>query len=378
MDDRELEARLSQRLHDRFDVAPVPVGLAATVRQGMEPTTSTKVRFAFRPRALQIGWATLAVVVAVGALLAVRNGFGPASPRSTPTAPAATVTPPTERRFVLLPRWDRARFSKDEATVATDVLTARLRALGYENFSSFGGFGIRFEVPVDGPSDESTQRVLTATGDVQFVPLPPADYPEAPSVGKPLPKDEPALFGWDGIESVSLGTNQQSMTTLDFELKPAARRAFGEYTAAHVNETIAIVIDGLVAAAPNINEPIPGGSVQVVGGGATGSAESLQFAEISAILVGGILPESWRDGTSPTLLTEPQAVDIALRQYPGATVGSTTMYFTMHGTDVEPVWSVTLSGSFPVTCGDPQPTDCSPWSFAQVLMDAVTGEVIMP
>jgi hypothetical protein len=54
------------------------------------------------------------------------------------------------------------------------------------------------------------------------------------------------------------------------------------------------------------------------------------------------------------------------------------MYFTMHGSDVEPVWNVTLSGSFPVTCLDPQPTECSPWSFAQVLMDAVTGQLIMP
>ena len=378
MDDSELEVRISQRLHDRFDGAPVPGVLAATVRQELDVTRTANPRFGFAARTLQLGWATLAVVVVLGAVLIFRNGFGPAAPHSTPTAPAGTATPSTERRFVLLPRWDRTRLSKDDASVASDVLTARLRALGYGTFSSFAGFGIGFEVPVDGPSDESTRRVLTATGDVQFVPLPPADYPEPPVVGKPLPKDEPALFGWDGIESVSLGTNQQSQTTLEFKLKQAARRAFGEYTAAHVNESMAIVIDGLVVAAPRISEPITGGNIQVLGGGAAGSAEIDQFTVMSAVLAGGILPESWRDGTSPVLLTEQQAIDLALLEYPGGTVGSTTMYFTMHGSDVEPVWNVTLSGSFPVTCLDPQPTECSPWSFAQVLMDAVTGQLIMP
>src|SRR5689334_7815174 len=101
MDDRELEARLTQRLHDRFDVGPVPVGLAGTVRDRMDATQTARVRFGLRSRSMQLGWATLAAVVVVSAVLVVRNGFGPASPRSTPSAPTATVAPPTERRFVL-------------------------------------------------------------------------------------------------------------------------------------------------------------------------------------------------------------------------------------------------------------------------------------
>jgi hypothetical protein len=376
MDDNELEARLRTHLGERFDNAPVPARLAASVRRSLEAPHPAKVRFALRPRSLQLGWATLAVVIAVGALLVFRSSLGPASPNATPPRPAVTAVAPTERMFVVLPR--EATLSKDEATVATDVLSARLRALGYGTFSSFGGFGIGFEVPIEGPSDDATRRVLAATGNVEIVPLPESDYTVAPAVGKPLPKAEPALFGWDGIESVSLGTNQQSLTTLDFTLTSSARRAFGEYTAAHVNGSLAVVIDGIVRAVPNINEPIPGGEISINGGGAPGSAEADAFVEWSAILVGGMLPEHWRDPGAPTLLTEQQAIDIALQTYPGGTVGATDMYFSLHGTQPEPVWRVTLSGSLPVTCGDPQPTDCSPWSFAQVQMDAVTGDVIMP
>ena len=50
-----------------------------------------------------------------------------------------------------------------------------------------------------------------------------------------------------------------------------------------------MVIDGVVALLPVINEPIIGGQVQI-----SGDSASEDYQETVAILVGGILPESWR------------------------------------------------------------------------------------
>ena len=103
MDDRELEARLGERLHARFDAAPVPAGLVAVVRRQIDTTHGTKVRFAFRSRSWQLGWAVIAAVLVVSAALVFRNSLGPASPRTSST-PSATAAAATERWFVVLPR----------------------------------------------------------------------------------------------------------------------------------------------------------------------------------------------------------------------------------------------------------------------------------
>jgi hypothetical protein len=382
MDDRDLEARLRGHLHRRFDAAPVPYGLAASVREGMAPVAATRVGFGLRASPFQVGWATLAIALVVGALVLVQNTLGPASPRSTAT-PAPTATGAQERWFVVLPA--ELTLSKGEASLATDVLDARMRALGYGNFSSFGGYGIGFEMAPDGsasaPSDEATRRVLTATGHLEIVPLPPADYGDGglvAEVGKPLPKQEPALFGWDGIESFAAGTDQQSRTTLVMTLKPTARQAFAEYTAAHASESIALVIDGVVASVPIINEPIPGGEVAISSGGAPGSTEEQRFREWAAILIGGMLPEHWQDATSPALITPEQATAIALRSYPTATAAAIDMYFSMHGTEPDPLWRIELNGTFAFTCGEPDPSACpSSWTSIEVLLDALTGQVLM-
>ena len=61
-----------------------------------------------------------------------------------------------------------------------------------------------------------------------------------------------AVFGQKGWEIV-----------LGFDSVGA--QLFGDLTAAHVNEQFAIMLDGLVITAPNINEPIRGGSASITG-----------------------------------------------------------------------------------------------------------------
>jgi len=384
MDDKELEASISRRLHDRFDGASAPSGLAAAINEGFAAKQTAKLRFTLRPRSQQLGWATVAAVLVLGSILVLRNGAGPAGPRATATPasiPASTAPASTSRTFVVLPP-PGADPSKTESVLASEVLGARLRALGFGNFSSGGGYAISFEVPLDGPSDASSRRVLAATGDVAFVPLPPADYADGkltPELGKPLPKDEPALFGWEGIASVDWGTNQQGGTTLDFKLKPAAASAFGDYTASNVMGTIAIVLDGRVALLPQVNEPIRGGEVQIASGELAGSAGETSFAETGAILIGGLLPESWRGASVPEIVAKEAAVATALRLYPTADLESAGITSRQDEQGTRAIWWIVVGGDLPPTCLMLRPgaTVCpAPEGDLVVVVDAVTGEVI--
>lgn len=378
MDDRELETRLRTHFHRMLDNADPSPELRSAVGQVFATPVRRVGLFDLRGRGLASSWGLLTAGVVV-AVVAITGSLGfniGARPVAQPTAtgPTPVPTPSQERWFVVVPPSGDVP-DKGATSLASDVMSARLQALGFGNFTSGAGFGIEFQVPLDGPSDESTRRVLSATGDVEFVPLPEADYGNGKlvaEVGKPLPKDEPALFGWEGIESVEQGTNQQDRPTLNFTLKPAAREAFGNYTTGHVLGYIAIVVDGRVASAPTINEPITSGEVQVSNGEIPGKDQF--FRETIAILVGGMLPERWRGATSPEILTRDEAIAIAYAQWPNGSIADSNLYVAMHGGQPWPIWSVDIDNAFSYLCEQFPPEATCPGESVQVRLDATTGE----
>src|SRR4051794_1242879 len=177
MDDDELEARLRTNLHGRFDNEPVPAGLSGAVRQTLTAAPAARVGFSLRRGALHLGWAATALVVVVvgGFLLYGKVGLGPAGPNATPS-PDATLAAGLDRAFVVLPK-NGSRPSKADGEQAGAVFDARLGALGLHNFTAAIGYGYELFAPPDGPSDKEIHAVLAATGDVEFVPLPPDRYP---------------------------------------------------------------------------------------------------------------------------------------------------------------------------------------------------------
>ena len=58
-------------------------------------------------------------------------------------------------------------------------------------------------------------------------------------------------------KSATIGQSQTQGLTVDFVLKDEGAKLFADYTADHVGEYFAIVLDGKVISAPVINEPIP-------------------------------------------------------------------------------------------------------------------------
>lgn len=91
-----------------------------------------------------------------------------------------------------------------------------------------------------------------------------------------------------GDAVVDAGTSRDPQTNepnVQVSLSPAAARTFGELTAANVNHQLAIVLDGEVKSAPNIQEPIPGGQVRI-----SGQFTDSEAAGLALVLRSGALP----------------------------------------------------------------------------------------
>ncbi|HYO44117.1 MAG TPA: protein translocase subunit SecD, partial [Candidatus Limnocylindrales bacterium] len=112
------------------------------------------------------------------------------------------------------------------------------------------------------------------------------------------------LFSGDQLSAATIGQDETGRRTVDFTLKDEGRDKFAAYTASHVNDYFAIVLDGQVISAPVINEAIPGGQVQISQGG-IGGYPLAEATSLVTILTFGQLPypiqELANTSVSPTL-----------------------------------------------------------------------------
>ena len=380
MDDRDLESRLRTHLHARFDAVEPSSELLAGVRQIL--TTGTRRVGSARPWSarLTFGWSGLVAValIALLALIGARFGglIGPGGPGATPSGAIPSGPrqgPALERWFLVMPPTS-ALPSKADSSLAADVLRNRLGVFGFQSIVTGVGYAIQFRVPGDGPSDLgiTIRNALAATGDVRFVPLPPADYGDGKlhaQLGARLPKDELALFGWEGIASVT-GDASTSPATLQISLKPQVADAFADYTQSNVGQSFAIVVDGRVALLPRINEPILGGQIQLAGG-----IDDDRFAETVSILVGGKLPEAWANPVVPVILPLDEVQASAEREMPGAALVDANLEAIQDASTYgwREVWVLTFEGEFPIPCASGA---ACPATEAIVTVDATSGETI--
>jgi preprotein translocase subunit SecD len=113
------------------------------------------------------------------------------------------------------------------------------------------------------------------------------------------------LFSGDQVAAASIGANQAGQRTVDFTLRPDGKDLFGAYTAAHIRDYFAIVLDGKVITAPVINSAIPGGQVQIEQNSSIGGYPLAEAQNLVTILQFGQLPfqiqELANTTVSPTL-----------------------------------------------------------------------------
>jgi hypothetical protein len=378
MTERELEQRLRIHLHARFDGAQPPPELVASIRQAISTPPRRLGLATFRAGAFRPGWLAIAAVVVVAVVTVAGFELGIVGPGANPTPTLAPT--PTTRHFIVLPS-SLTVPDKDQTDLASTILAKRLEALGFGTFTSSAGIEIKFELPRTGPTDEVVENVLRAGGDVAFVPLPRERYGDQNGgeginlpIGQELPTDEPALFGWDGIASVTPGeARSQPIPILTFSLKPAAMQAFGEYTASHQGELFAVLIDGEVVAVPAINEPMTTGTFSLTGGR---QSEADWLATMAILAAGGPLPHDWARPIVPHVRPVEDFVPQVQFENPGATLVSAELgvYESNIGFPWVAVWRTTFAGDFP-QCRDvdPVPVFCTADRNLLVTLDVESG-----
>ena len=80
------------------------------------------------------------------------------------------------------------------------------------------------------------------------------------------------------VKSAQATTDQFGSYQVHLNFNPEGAKKFGEVTTANVHRLLAIVLDGKLYNAPNINEPILGGSAQITGHYSAREAEALAVA----------------------------------------------------------------------------------------------------
>ena len=231
-------------------------------------------------------------VFAVAALLVLVAGCQ----ASAPSSPAPSPVPPVDYTVrspgsTLPPKTDTLR--------AIDILSARLRTLKVGMFTAAAGDAITFTIPATA-NPAAVRAVLSATGQVAFVPLPPAEYgtgsgqgPLEAVAGKALPAQEAPLFGGDQIADARVTSDATGGPMLSIQLASEGSRLFAAYSSAHVGEFFALLLDGRVITSPLIQAAITDGAFNV-----TLPADSLPMPvdALAAILASGPLPDSWKQG----------------------------------------------------------------------------------
>jgi protein-export membrane protein SecD len=193
----------------------------------------------------------------------------------------------------------------EDLSVIRSIVENRVNATGVAEpvVTVQGSDRIVIELP--GVSDPNEVRALVGqTGRLDFVALE-GSCPTTVTEGQQIDMTVcTPLFSGEQIDSAAVGTDQNGQRVVTFRLKPEGSELFGDYTAANVGRQFAVVLDGQVVSAPNINEAIRGGDVQISAGGGAGFALT-EARRLVNVLNYGALPfpiqEIRIDTLDPTL-----------------------------------------------------------------------------
>lgn len=182
--------------------------------------------------------------------------------------------------------------------VATEVIRKRIDEMGTREPTIIRQGANRIVVQVPGLQDPAALKsLLGQTAKLEFklvdVNAGPAEmaqgrapvgsqilpYPTNPS-GVPLiaVKRQVMVSGEELIDAQQGFDPQNNAPVVNIRFNAAGGRKFGRVTSENVNRPFAIILDDTVLSAPNINEPILGGSAQISGNFTVESANQLAIA----------------------------------------------------------------------------------------------------
>ena len=193
-----------------------------------------------------------------------------------------------------------------DTDVVKQIIERRVNATGVSEPVVVTSGTDRIVVEVPGVSDTAAIRKLVgATGQLAFVPIPSGETP--PSQGQKMDLSQAKyapLFTGTELASANIGSDKNGQRAVDFVLKDNGKNLFAQWTASHIGEYFAIVLDSVVISAPVIQSSIPDGNVQISGGGLGGFSQA-DATELVNVLRFGSLPfpveELSSDTIDPTL-----------------------------------------------------------------------------
>ena len=206
-------------------------------------------------------------------------------------------------RIVLAPTDSgTARALRDAMTVARDVVRRRIDPQGTKEITVINQGDRRVLVEVPGVEDpEALKRLIGKTARLEFklvdLAADPAQLAQgrAPAGSQVLPladgtgamavKRRVMVSGDQLVDARQAFDPQTGEPVVSITFNPSGARRFGRTTQENVGKPFAIILDGRILSAPNINEPILGGQAQISGGFTVESA-----SELAISLASGKLP----------------------------------------------------------------------------------------
>ncbi|MBB4642409.1 protein translocase subunit SecD [Rhizorhapis suberifaciens] len=182
--------------------------------------------------------------------------------------------------------------------VATEVIRKRIDEMGTKEPTIIRQGSNRIVVQVPGLQDpEALKSLLGKTAKLEFklvdITADPAElaagrapvgsqilpYPTDPSGVPYIAVKRQVMISGDQLIDAQQGYDQQNnQPVVNIRFDGAGGRKFARVTTENVNKPFAIILDGTVLSAPNINEPILGGSAQISGSFTVASANELSIA----------------------------------------------------------------------------------------------------
>ena len=209
--------------------------------------------------------------------------------------------------------------SATDLEVIRGIIDRRVNATGVSEPVVVTSGTDRIVVELPGVTDTNAIRTLVGqTGRLDFVPVPvgttinqgqTVDLSKATICsGTGAITEMCILFSGDQLESATLGSDPNGGRAVNFNLKSKGQELFGAWTAAHVREQFAIVLDSTVISAPSIDQAITGGTVQISNKGTIGGLPAAEATNLVNVLKFGALPfpieELSSDTIDPTLGAE--------------------------------------------------------------------------
>ena len=185
---------------------------------------------------------------------------------------------------------------------AIEVVRKRIDTVGTKEPSILRQGTNRIVVEAPGESDpEQLKRLIGRTAKLTFQMVDGTVTPQDIAAGRippgatllPAPQEQMGqlavrtrvLVTGANLTKASMDVDQNGGNAIGFRFDGAGAKAFGEATTRYTGQRFAIILDGVVMSAPNIHEPILGGSGQI-----TGSFTPQEASELVNVLNSGALP----------------------------------------------------------------------------------------